>query len=64
MNEDLYNYLFHFNYHTGLWNAIPREKVSDYFNGKYKEKQGLLTSGNQFEILTLVKDREKKQITN
>lgn len=31
-NNKLYNYLFHFNHHQSLWNAIPRDRIKDYFN--------------------------------
>lgn len=34
MNENvLYNWLFHFNHHTGLWYAFHREDHAAYWNG-------------------------------
>jgi hypothetical protein len=32
----LYDWLFHYNYHTNSWAAFRREDVQDYFNGVYK----------------------------
>lgn len=37
-NEDVtsnpvYDFVFHFNHYTGLWNAIPRSQYTDYWNG-------------------------------
>lgn len=32
--EDLlYNWIFHYNYHTQTWNAFPRDQHTKYFNG-------------------------------
>ncbi len=31
--ENLYDYLFHFNHHTGYWNAFRRSDNDKYFNG-------------------------------
>jgi hypothetical protein len=28
----LYNWIFHFNAYTGLWNAIPRDYYKEYWN--------------------------------
>lgn len=32
IDQSLFNWIFHFNPWTGLWNAFPREKYLDYFN--------------------------------
>lgn len=31
---NLYPYVFHYNPYTEYWNAVPRGKEVDYFNGK------------------------------
>lgn len=31
--DKLYDYLFHYNHHTGYWNAFKRENYVPYFNG-------------------------------
>jgi hypothetical protein len=33
----LYNWIFHFNPHTELWNAFPREQYTQYWNGGAKD---------------------------
>lgn len=30
--KEYYNYVFHFNYHKQLWNAIPRDLYKEYWN--------------------------------
>lgn len=32
-NTELYNWLFHFNTHTGAWGAFHREDYAAYWNG-------------------------------
>lgn len=55
---DHYDYLFHFNHHTGLWNAFPRDKMKDYFNGTYKKEDGLL-SAKHINLLILAVPKQK-----
>jgi len=31
--ENLYSYYLHFNPHTGYWNAVKRDKSTEYLNG-------------------------------
>lgn len=31
-NNKLYDYVFHFNTYEKMWNAIPREKYTNYWN--------------------------------
>jgi hypothetical protein len=50
-NESLHNWIFHFNPWTGLWNAFPREKYTDYFNDPSNPKMLVIRSK---EIKTLV----------
>jgi len=33
----LYNWMFHYNSHTGLWNAFHREDHAAYWNGSINE---------------------------
>lgn len=33
----LYNWMFHYNHHTGLWNAFHREDHAAYWNGTLQE---------------------------
>lgn len=34
MYKELYNWLFHYNPYTKLWNAFPRDEEAKYFNGE------------------------------
>jgi hypothetical protein len=33
----LYNWMFHYNHHTGLWSAFHRDDHSAYWNGTINE---------------------------
>lgn len=33
-NEAIYNYVFHYNPFTKMWNMIPKDSYIDYWNGK------------------------------
>lgn len=35
---ELYDYVFHFNSYTQLWSAIPRDSLTNYWNGKVDER--------------------------
>jgi hypothetical protein len=35
--NDLYNWLFHYNHHTKLWNAFHRDDHAAYWNGTLQE---------------------------
>lgn len=60
---DHYDYLFHFNHHTGLWNAFPRDKMKDYFNGTYRKEDGLLSEKHiNLLILAVPKQKTHKDI--
>lgn len=50
-NEALHNWIFHYNPWSGLWNAFPREKYTDYFNDPSDPKMLVVRSN---EIKTLV----------
>jgi len=56
-----YDYLFHFNHHTGSWNAFPRNKMKDYFNGTYKKKDGLLSSRNPILLISSIPKQNKQE---
>lgn len=34
----LYDWLFHYNHHTGFWAAIPRDTIAEYFNNYSSDK--------------------------
>ena len=50
--EKLYDYLLHYNSFTGLWNAIPRDKINDYWNNI--ETEGVLKSKNVKTLIELI----------
>ena len=52
MTEELYSYLFHYNHHTGLWSAIPREKVNEYWNNN--KTKGVLKSKDIKTLIELI----------
>jgi hypothetical protein len=31
--EELFNYVFHYNPHSQVWSAIPRDEYVNYWNG-------------------------------
>ena len=35
--DSLYNYIFWFNHHEGLWYAVDRDEQLKFFNGNRKE---------------------------
>ena len=51
-NEELYEYVFHFNPYNELWNAIPREIYQQYFNNN--EVDGVLKSKELTTLLSLI----------
>ena len=48
------NYVFHFNVHTQIWSAIPREHYKEYWNNH--ESPHILKS-SQIETLIEILDR-------
>lgn len=52
MEDSLYDYLFHYNSFTKQWNAIPREKVNEYWNNRKTE--GVLSSSNIKTLIELI----------
>lgn len=59
--SNLYDYLLHYNHHSGLWNAIPRDKTNEYWNDH--NTKGVLKSKDiktLIELITKGKDFIKK----
>jgi hypothetical protein len=50
--ENLYDYLLHYNHYDGLWSAIPREKVNEYWNNRNTE--GVLKSKDIKTLIELI----------
>ena len=50
--EKLYDYLFHYNPYTKLWNAIPRESYTAYWSNR--DIEGVLRSKNIKTLMELI----------
>lgn len=50
--ENLYDYLLHYNHFDKIWNAIPRDKVNDYWNNRNIE--GVLRSKNIKTLIEII----------
>lgn len=55
----MYNYVFHFNEFTNLWNAIPRDVYNEYWSDK--KVKGVLSSKQIDVLIGLVNKLEKDQ---
>lgn len=44
IDQSLFNWVFHYNPWTKLWNAFPREKYLDYFNDPNDPKMIVIRS--------------------
>lgn len=53
----MYNYVFHYNPYTELWNAIPRELYNQYWNDAKIE--GVLSSKRLDVLYSLLTEIEK-----
>jgi hypothetical protein len=51
-NEELYEYVFHFNPYNELWSAIPRDIYQQYFNNN--EMDGVLKSKELTTLFSLI----------
>ena len=51
-NEELYEYVFHFNPYNELWSAIPRDVYQEYFNNS--DVAGVLKSKELPTLLSLI----------
>jgi len=58
-NKELYNYVFHYNYHEDLWHAIPRDQYKDYWNNK--NSKNFLKSGDVNTLMYKVRLLEKEK---
>lgn len=50
--DTTYNYVFHFNHHTELWSAIPRELYLEYWNNP--DTEGILKSKDLNVLIYLI----------
>jgi len=50
--EELYDYLFHYSPYTGMWNAIPREDYTEYWNNS--SLSSVIKSKNLNTLIELV----------
>jgi hypothetical protein len=50
--EELYDYVFHYNPYTGIWNAIPREDYTEYWNNS--SLSSVIKSKNLNTLIELV----------
>lgn len=57
--KNYYNWVFHFNYHTNLWYAIPRDEYTKYWS---MSKDKFLQSGNINTLMYKVDLLEKEKI--
>ena len=58
--EKTYNYIFHYNHYTGLWNAIPRDLYNDYWNGS--DIKGVLKSKDINTLVDNINKEVKKEL--
>jgi hypothetical protein len=49
--ENLYDWLFHYNPYTKVWNAFRRDESSQYFNG---ELENVLSSKNYNTLIDII----------
>lgn len=54
---DIYDYVFHFNPHTELWYAIPRDSYLEYWSNR--ETKGVLKSRDVNALAQLVSKGEE-----
>lgn len=48
----IYDYVFHYNPHTELWHAIPRDRYTDYWNKR--DIDGVLKSKEISVLVELI----------
>jgi hypothetical protein len=51
INNELYDWLFHYNHHIKSWAAFKREDITKYFNG---ELQNVLTSKKHSTLADII----------
>ena len=55
--SNLYDYLLHYNHLDGSWNAIPRDKINEYWNNRKTE--GVLKSKDIKTLIELITKGEE-----
>lgn len=57
----LYNFVFHYNHHEGLWYAIHRDRLNDYWNGERDIQVGkpIFFSIRMKDVVGLIIDNEQ-----
>ena len=58
---ELYNFVFHYNTHEGLWYAIHRDRYADYWNGERDIQVGkpIYFSIRMKDVVNLIIDNEQ-----
>lgn len=56
-NDYLYDWVFHFNHHTGLWYGFLREHYNNYFNGMGKDNY--LYASSMDKLIKLIKEKNE-----
>lgn len=51
--DNLYDWYFHFNHYTGYWNAVKRDKTTEYMNGTLKPDD-ILKSKNIKDLINYI----------
>lgn len=55
--ENLYSYVFHYNHHTKLWSAIPRDVYNDYWSSK--NVKGVISSKKIETLIEMISRGEE-----
>lgn len=50
--NNLYDYVFHYNHYTELWNAIPKDKYNRYWNND--DVEGVLKSKSIDTLVSMI----------
>lgn len=50
--NNLYDYIFHYNHYTELWNAIPKDKYTRYWNND--DVEGVLKSKSIDTLVSMI----------
>ena len=65
--NNLYDYLFHYNHHTGLWAAFTREQYRDYFTTvgmSHKEGSSILFAADIKTLTGYIDDKNQQTSGN
>lgn len=58
--DKLYSYYLHWNPYTEKWNAVPRDKASEYLNGMLTDKEVLKDKDLDVLIEKIIKNEKKE----